>query len=87
MAEGRSRAAWNHTGSMMALLANINRDPKRRSKPYRPEEFSPHAVPRVKPVPVKNIDMKDLKSMYVGMGIPVHEIKASDIRVRPCANG
>ena len=36
MAEGRSRAAWNHTGSMMALLANINRDPKRRSKPYRP---------------------------------------------------
>jgi hypothetical protein len=28
-------------GRLMALLANINRDPRRRPTPYQPEEFLP----------------------------------------------
>jgi hypothetical protein len=87
MAEGRSRAAWNHTASIMALLANINRDPRRRSQPYKPEEFTPHASRNIAPVPVKQVDMKSLKNMYLGMGIPVRTVKAEDIKVRKRADG
>jgi hypothetical protein len=87
MAEGRSQAAWNHTASMMALHANINRDRKRRSKPYKPEEFTPHFTRKAAPVPVKQVDIKNLKNMYLGMGIPVRMFKAEDIKVRKRADG
>jgi hypothetical protein len=40
--EGHSRAAWDHTASLMCLIANVNRDPKRRSDPWRVEDFHPH---------------------------------------------
>jgi hypothetical protein len=41
MAEGRIRENWNHTAQLMALTANINRDPKRKPKPYSPADFHP----------------------------------------------
>jgi len=40
MAEGRVDAEWNHTSAILAMLANVNRDPKKRG-PYRPEDFHP----------------------------------------------
>jgi hypothetical protein len=42
MAEARSRAAWGHTSSAMALLANCHRDPK-KGRPLRPDDFDPYA--------------------------------------------
>lgn len=44
MAEGRSRAAWSHTSAVMALLANCNRDARRRPRPYTAEDFFPPAL-------------------------------------------
>jgi hypothetical protein len=41
MAEGRSRAAWDHTAYVVATLANVHRDPKKRPRPYEPEDFHP----------------------------------------------
>ncbi len=35
----------------MALTAEINRDRKRRRKPFKPDDFNPYTVTR--PVPVK----------------------------------
>lgn len=46
MAEGRSRAEWGHTSSVLALLANCHRDPKRRRKPFTPSDFNPYTQPR-----------------------------------------
>ena len=31
---------------LMALIANVNRDPKRRKTPWTPEDFLPDRVPR-----------------------------------------
>lgn len=45
MAEGRSREAWGHTSHLLCLIANVNRDPK-KSRPFRPEQFNPHAAPK-----------------------------------------
>jgi len=43
MADGRSFAMWGHTSNIMALLANIHRDPK-KSRPFGPSQFNPHAA-------------------------------------------
>jgi len=43
MAEGRLQAAWAQTSSLMALLASIHRDPKKRRRPYTPDEFNPYS--------------------------------------------
>ena len=41
MATARQEADWSRTASMMAMTANINRDPKRRTKPFEAYDFMP----------------------------------------------
>ncbi len=33
---------WRHTSAVMALTANINRDPK-QSRPFKPSDFDPYS--------------------------------------------
>ena len=49
MVEGRGKFEWNQTASLMALAANLMRDPK-KVKAMSPNDFNPFAPP--KPVPV-----------------------------------
>ena len=42
MAESRERSEWGRLSSLMALVANAHRDPKRHST-VRPEAFNPYA--------------------------------------------
>ena len=42
MAEGRAKFLWGIASSQMALMANLNRDPK-KGKPFRPSDFNPFA--------------------------------------------
>ena len=42
MALARSRAEWARTTNLMALIANVNRDPKRPA--YSPRDFDPTGV-------------------------------------------
>jgi len=42
MAEARGRAEWDRTAAILALTANINRDP-RRGRPLTPADFNPYA--------------------------------------------
>ena len=41
MSEGAGRDAWSRASNLMALLANINRDPK-KSKVFKPTDFNPY---------------------------------------------
>lgn len=41
MGRGRAARAWDHTASILAMLANINRDPKKKRSGYAPTEFHP----------------------------------------------
>jgi hypothetical protein len=43
MAEAKREHDWNVASTIMALLAEMNRDRKRRRKPYRPDDFNPYA--------------------------------------------
>jgi len=41
MADARRHAAWEHTSWICAMIANVNRDPKRHPRPYEPRQFNP----------------------------------------------
>ena len=42
MADAASRDRWNHTASLLALITNCHRDPK-KARAARPKDFHPHA--------------------------------------------
>jgi hypothetical protein len=42
MADGRKREMWDHTSALLAMTAEINRDPKKRRKPFLPSDFNPY---------------------------------------------
>ncbi|OQA79896.1 MAG: hypothetical protein BWY31_04138 [Lentisphaerae bacterium ADurb.Bin242] len=48
MAEGRGKLEWGQTSSLMALVANVLRDPK-KGKISKPADFNPYFQDR-KPV-------------------------------------
>lgn len=33
---------WWHTSSLLAMTANVNRDPKKTPTPYKPKDFHPY---------------------------------------------
>lgn len=41
MSEARCRQQWQHTSSLMALLVNINSDPK-KGRTAKPADFNPY---------------------------------------------
>lgn len=43
MAEAKRQHDWNVASTLMALMAEMNRDRKRRRKPFRPDDFNPYA--------------------------------------------
>lgn len=42
MAEARQRDEWTRTASLMALVANTQRNP-RKTRPFRPSDFDPYS--------------------------------------------
>ena len=64
MAEARSREAWAHTSAVLALLANVNRDPK-KTRPFRPADFDPYTARDKKGEAIELKDMGALKDAFV----------------------
>ena len=64
MAEARRREAWSHTSAVLALIANVNRDP-RRVRAFGPEDFNPFAPARtrrrLRGIPIRAGNIRDLK--------------------------
>ena len=63
MAEGRVRESWDHTSVVLALVANVHRDPRRRSDPFMPAEFHPYDRSRAAE-PLK-VDITVLRDVFV----------------------
>jgi hypothetical protein len=63
MVEGRGKFEWAQTSALMALIANIVRDPK-RGKPMSPATFNPFA-PQAKKIILHGEEMKEaLKAAF-----------------------
>ncbi|XZE55909.1 hypothetical protein SH139x_001958 [Planctomycetaceae bacterium SH139] len=41
MADARRHAQWGQVSSVLAAIYEVNRDPKKRRKPFQPQEFNP----------------------------------------------
>jgi len=48
MTEARRRDQWDHTAALLAAQAEVNRDRKKRPKPFTPDDFHPLPDPRRK---------------------------------------
>jgi hypothetical protein len=46
MAEAKRQHDWNVASTIMALMAEMNRDRKKRRKPFKPDDFNPYTVKR-----------------------------------------
>jgi len=64
MAEGRDRAGWRMTSAVMALIANVNRDPK--GKAFEPSDFDPYHERTSKAVHVMAGTMADFRKAFKG---------------------
>ena len=64
MAGGRGRAEWSRMSSLMALIANVNRDPKKH-RAFRPADFNPYERRRTEGIPLTGANMHLLKKAFV----------------------
>lgn len=46
MSRGRLEAEWAQTSNILCLLANVNRDTKKKPTPFTPADFNPYADDR-----------------------------------------
>ena len=68
MAEARLQAEWAQTSSVMALIANANRDPKKHG-PFKPGDFDPTQKAKHEPV-VEKADIGVLKQVFIDRNDP-----------------
>lgn len=78
MAEARGREAWAHTSAILALIANVNRDPK-RTRPYKPGDFDPYSARDKRSEAIAITDMAFLKDAFAP-GSPEQHSNAERIR-------
>ena len=69
MAEARTQDAWSHTSALLALLANVHRDPKKH-RVYKPADFDPTSQRNSFRRPRRNdglpkVDIAVLKQVFV----------------------
>ena len=64
MTHARQQDQWNHTAAVMALIANVNRDPK-KGRAFRPVDFHPVLAARREEVRPLKGDIQMLKTVFV----------------------
>jgi hypothetical protein len=64
MAEGRGREHWAHTSALLALLANVHRDPKKH-RAFSPADFNPYEALERRNTKAKTKDLSILKTVFV----------------------
>jgi hypothetical protein len=64
MADGRIEQEWNHTAAMLAMLVNVNRDPK-KGRAMKPTDFHPGALKAASRAQPLKADLKLLKTVFV----------------------
>ncbi len=65
MAHGKGKDTWSHTSALMALIANVNRDPK-KTRVFKPTDFDPYADKRQGRIVIDKNNISLLKSYFVG---------------------
>lgn len=64
MAEGRVESEWWRTASVVAMLAEVNRNPKKRQKSFEPKDFMPSQFKRKAPPSSKPLDVDAFMRLF-----------------------
>ena len=64
MADARGRDEWGRMASLMALIANVNRDP-RRCRAFKPGDFNPYERRRTEGITLTAANIGLLKQVFV----------------------
>jgi len=64
MAEAKVREQWSHTSMLLALTANVNRDPK-KTRAFSPTDFNPLEAGKRNRVIGKTKDLSILRRVFV----------------------
>jgi hypothetical protein len=64
MAEGVAQDRWNHTSALLAMLANVNRDPK-KGRAFKPADFHPIHDAKVAKQPPLCAPVSLLKTIFI----------------------
>ena len=64
MAEARRKDAWDRTSTVLALIANVNRDPK-KTRAFRPKDFNPYERRGKSGMPITKGNIGVLKTVFV----------------------
>jgi len=64
MADARTRESWNHTSAILALIANVNRDPK-KTRPFVPADLNPFEQRSPNEPAMRVNDLSVLKRVFV----------------------
>jgi len=56
MAHAAGKERWGRCSALMALIANVNRDPK-KGRSFRPSDFDPYAERKVEILSKDNMDL------------------------------
>jgi len=67
MAEARRKDAWDRTSTVLALIANVNRDPK-KTRAFRPKDFNPYERRGKSGMPITKGNIGALKVFVKGKG-------------------
>ncbi|TVQ33879.1 MAG: hypothetical protein EA376_01205 [Phycisphaeraceae bacterium] len=71
MAEQRERSEWARTSSLLALIANVHRDPK-KTRAFKPGDFDPFTKR------TGRSDMMELKTLFTGAKPPAARTTSDD---------
>jgi hypothetical protein len=62
MAEGRGRHSWGQTSELLALIANVNRNPKKRA--VKASEVNPYTARERRDTTIEITDMAILRNAF-----------------------
>ena len=64
MVDAREDRQWYHTASIMAMIAEVNRNPKKRRKAFTATQFHPMHITE-KPQAIEFVELRVLKAIFV----------------------
>jgi hypothetical protein len=64
MVEEQQDNWWDHTASVMAIIAEVNRDKKKNPTPFTASRFHPRKA-KLKQQTIEQVDLRILKSIFV----------------------
>lgn len=67
MFRGRVEHDWSQTSEILAVLYNVNRDPKKQRKAWKASDFNPYASKeKAKPRMATDAEMEMLRDLFRG---------------------